>query len=111
MVAIRFALVLLLQLICISMAHAQRSFALTDKIAQGNFAYDGPGYAGDIPRPFAFAKRAQRFAYESDSPIVNGRFAKFAKMFPSGQREFAFAFAKRAPFAFGSSSSGTEQTN
>jgi hypothetical protein len=44
-------------------------------------------------------KRAQRFAYESDVVPVRGefaKFAKFAKFRPNGQRDFAFAFAKRA---------------
>jgi len=88
--AVCFALFALLQL----PSNAQRQFALTDKVGQGNFAYGGSNlYAGEEPRFYRLmGKRAQRFAYESETPFSG----KFAKLAPSAQREFAFAFAKRA---------------
>jgi len=88
-----FALCFALFAVVCTPGMAQRQFALTDKVGQGNFAYNQPGlYYGEEPKPYRlFAKRAQRFAYENDSPLSG----KFAKMIPNNRRDFAFAFAKR----------------
>ncbi|CAD5218806.1 unnamed protein product [Bursaphelenchus okinawaensis] len=82
---------------------AQRSFAITDKVGQGNFAY---------VRPFAFAladngewypvaKRspAERFAYAPDTKAAKDK-DSFAFAKRSDDSKFAFDFAKRAKFAF-----------
>ncbi|KAH7721927.1 A disintegrin and metalloproteinase with thrombospondin motifs 9-like protein [Aphelenchoides avenae] len=75
----------------------QNTFAITDKVGQGNFAFAKLFAFTDDGNTYRFAKRS------SESPAL-GTFAyadarsRLPKTHP-GNNEFAFAFAKRAKFA------------
>jgi len=78
---------------------AENTFAITDKVGQGNFAY---------AKLFAFAddgslyRLTKRFAMNNDKFAVEGQQGKLVAQKP---KELAFAFAKRSVPNFATKSS------
>uniref|UniRef100_A0AC34RIB8 Uncharacterized protein n=1 Tax=Panagrolaimus sp. JU765 TaxID=591449 RepID=A0AC34RIB8_9BILA len=76
------------------------NFAITDKVGQGNFAFAKLFAFNEDGNLYRLTKRSLQEPQNSFAFAINGVRNKFAKHRGNQDRDFAFAFAKRAsPFA------------